>query len=241
MSKNYLSYELKKWLRDPLLSFLLIYPLILTVIARFAIPYTEEQFQLSLEGYYHIILGALLLMTALITGAIIGFSILDDRDDNILYAIDVSPVSFDFFVGFRFLLSFILTFITSIVSIIIMKSVIIIPLYAMLLIPLSTSLFSSVAAMTINCLATNKIEGFAMIKGVGMIIVLPIVSMFFTDAKEFFFAFEPNFWAIKALSVSALGEELFNLNFWSYYFIGFVYIILLNLVIFKVFKKRIMT
>ncbi|TCT14892.1 fluoroquinolone transport system permease protein [Natranaerovirga pectinivora] len=240
MSKNYMTYEVKKWLRDPLLRFLLFYPLLLSTIARFAIPYAEEQFNFSLAGFYHIVMAGLMLMTALITGAIIGFSILDDRDDKILYAIDVSPVSFNFFVGFRFLMSYVLTLVTSIISLLIMRGLVEVPLYAMILVPLSIAFFSSIAAMAINCLASNKIEGFAMLKAVGMIIVLPIGSLFFTDAKEFFFSFEPNFWSVKAFSVSVLGEGVLNLGFWSYYVVGLVYLILMNILIFKVFKKRIM-
>jgi fluoroquinolone transport system permease protein len=240
MPKNYILYEFKKWLRDPLLSFLLIYPLVLSTIVRFGIPYAEEEFGFSLAAHYHVVIVVVMLMTSLITGAIIGFSILDDRDDKILYAIDVSPVSFNFFVGFRFFLSFVLTFISIIISLIIISGIVIVPLYAMIFVSISISLFSSIAAMAINCFASNKIEGFAMMKGVGMIIILPIASLFFTDAKEFFFSFEPNFWSVKAFSVAMLGESGFNLNFWSYYVIGFVYILLINFLIFKIFKRRIM-
>lgn len=240
MPKNYVMYEIKKWLRDPLLSFLLLYPIILSAVVRFGVPYAEKQFHFSLAPYYHIVIAVLMLMTALLTGAIIGFSILDDRDDKILYAVDVSPVSFNFFMGFRFFMSFVLTLAANLLSILI-ANLISIPFYAMLLVSVSVSLFSSIAAMAVNCLATNKIEGFAMMKATGLIIVLPIASMFFTDFKEFFFSFEPNFWSVKALSVAVMKDIDFNWSFWGYYAVGILYVSVLNLLVFRLFKRRIAT
>ncbi len=238
MAREYIIYELKKWLRDPMMVFLITYLLIIALVIRFSVPYIEEKFNFSLVAYYHIIIAGTMLLTAVVVGAIIGFSILDDRDDKVLYAVDVSPVSFNTFMGFRFVLSFVVTFISCILAILIINLGDI-PLYALLLVTISISLFSSVSAMFINFFATNKVEGFAMMKAGAIIIVFPIVAMFFTDFKEFFFGFEPNFWAVKALSVAMLPNVDFNLGFWGYYLVGVIYVIVLNIVVFKIFKKRI--
>lgn len=238
MSRKYIIYELKKWLRDPMMGFLLVYPIIIAVAVRFGVPYAEEQFKFPLASYYHVVISVVMLLTAAVTGAIIGFSVLDDRDDKVLFAIDVSPVSFDAFMSFRFVLSFALTYISCILAILII-GFIEIPLYAMLLVPVTISLFSSVSAMFINFFASNKVEGFAMMKAGAMIIVFPIVSMFFTDFKEFFFGFEPNFWAVKALSAAMLPDVDFNLGFWGYYPVGIIFVVALNVLAYKIFKKRI--
>lgn len=240
MARKYIIYEIKKWIRDPMMVFLLVYPIILAVFVRFGVPYAEEQFNFSLAAYDHIIAATMMLLTAAITGGIIGFSILDDRDDKILYAIDVSPVSFNVFMGFRFAICFALTYISCILAILIADFEGI-PLYAMLLIPVTISLFSSVSAMFVNFFASNKVEGFAMMKAGAMIVVFPIASLFFTDFKEFFFGFEPNFWSVKALSAAMLPNVEFNLGFWGYYPVGLAYVIILNYVAFRIFKKRIIT
>lgn len=240
MAGKYILYELKKWLRDPMMVFLLAYPLILSGIVRLGVPYAEEQFHFSLAAYYHIVIAAIMLLTAAVTGGIIGFSILDDRDDRILYAIDVSPVSFNVFMGFRFILSFVLTYSSCILAVRI-ADLGDLPLYAALLVPVPISLFSSVSAMFINFFATNKVEGFAMMKAGAMIIVFPIVSLFFTDFKEFFFGFEPNFWAVKALSTAIRPDTGFNLGFWGYYPVGLVYAAALNVFAYKMFRKRVIT
>ncbi|MGD9677029.1 MAG: hypothetical protein AB7V16_01530 [Vulcanibacillus sp.] len=238
MTEKFILYELKKWIRDPMMIFLLAYPIILAGIIRVGIPIAEEQFHFSLAQYYHIFVAGVMLLTAAVTGGVIGFSILDDRDDKILYAVDVSPVSFNVFMGLRFAMCFILTYISCIIAIIIVDLVEI-PLYAILLVTISISLFSSISAMFVNFFATNKVEGFAMMKAGAIIVIFPIVSMFFIDFKEFFFGFEPNFWAVKALSVAILPNVDFNLGFWGYYLVGIVYVVVLNLLVFKIFKKRV--
>lgn len=238
MTRRYLIFELKKWLRDPMMLFLIAYPIIVALIVRFGVPFTEEKFHLSLAPYYHIIIAGVMLVTAALTGGVIGFSILDDRDDKILYAIDVSPVSFNTFMGFKFLMSFILTYISCIIVVLI-ADLGEIPIYALLLVTASISLFSSISAMFVNFFATNKVEGFAMMKASSIIIIFPIVSMFFIDYKEFFFGFEPNFWSVKALSVAMLPNVDFNLSFWVYYTVGLIYVIVLNILVYKIFKRRI--
>jgi len=238
LKQSYIKYELKKWIRDPMVAFLLIYPVILALAVRFGVPFAENKFGFPLTSYNHIIIGALLLFTTVLTGTVIAFSILDDRDDKILYAVDVSPVSFDTFIGLRFFMCFILTYISCILAIWIAG--IAVPLYAMLLISISISLFSSLSAMFINCFSNNKIEGFAVMKGGGSIIIFPIVAMFFTDKKEFFFGFEPNFWTVKALGVAMQPNMDFNLSFGLYYTIGLVFVIALNFLIYKTFKRKIL-
>ena len=237
MKTSYFAYELKKWLRDPMMSFMLVFPVFLALIVRLGVPYAEEQYRFSLEPQYHVFIAALMLMTAAITGGIIGFSILDDRDDKILYAVDVSPVSLHMFLGFRFAMSFVLTYISCIL-VMLVANLAEVPPYAMLLVPVSISLFASVSAMFVNFFSTNKVEGFAMMKAAGMIIIFPVVSLFFTDFKEFFFGFEPNFWAVKALGAAMLPAAGFNLGFFGYYSVGLIYVIVLNAVFYKIFRKR---
>ncbi len=239
MTIKYLIYELKKWVRDPMMIFLLAYPVIIASVVRFGVPYAQEQFQLSVAPYNHVLAAVLMLLTSAISGAVIGFSILDDRDDKILYAIDVSPVSFDIYMGFRFIMSFMLTYVGSVVALLI-ANLGGIPVYALLLVPVGIALFSFISAMFINFFASNKVEGFAMMKAGAMIIVFPIASLFFTDYKEFFFGFEPNFWAVKALSVAMLPTLEFNLGFWTYFTVGIFYAFGLNVVTYHIFKKRIM-
>lgn len=239
MKQSYIKYELKKWIRDPMVSFLLIYPVILALVVRFGVPFAEDKFGFPLIPYYHVIIGTLLLFVTVLTGTVIAFSILDDRDDKILYAVDVSPVSFNMFIGIRFFMCFVLTYVSCILSVLI--SGIKVPLYALFLVSISISLFASLSAMFINCFSNNKIEGFAVMKGGGSIIIFPIVALFFTDKKEFFFGFEPNFWTVKALGAAMQPSMDFNLSFGVYYIVGLIFVIALNFLIYNTFKRKVLS
>lgn len=110
---RYVSYELKKWLRDSLLAFLVTYPLIFAAAARWLVPFIETRNSVSLAPYYYLIVAALTLFTPLIFGAVAAFSILEDRDDNILLAIKVAPLNLSFFIGIKLLIVFSLSFLSS--------------------------------------------------------------------------------------------------------------------------------
>ncbi len=188
--------------------------------------------------HYHIILAGLVLTAARIAGAIAGFSILDDRDDNIMLAVKVAPMTLEAFIGIKMVMVCLLSFLGSVFV-----------LWFARLLPLSWSavlgvsavgaLGAPLAAMQINCLSSNKIEGFAMVKGLNMLTVVPIVALFMHGPKEFLFAFEPGFWPAKALAVAALGPPGGQLTYGAFMAIGILYGIAANIGLYGLFKRRV--
>jgi fluoroquinolone transport system permease protein len=114
-----------------------------------------------------------------------------------------------------------------------------IPIKNIFAIAFLASLAAPMTGFFINALSQNKIEGFAVMKGTGIILVFPIIALFFFDKKELFFSFAPGFWPAKALSSLIRGDDMLLLSYNQYYFMGFVYVILLNLIVYKVFLNRI--
>ena len=110
MFKNFISSEIKKWMRDALMVFMLVYPLLFGLIGRYVIAFAAENSDFSVDLYADIIVVALTLMTPLIFGALIGFSILEDRDDHTLTSVRVSPLSIHQFLSFRMIVSLVLSF-----------------------------------------------------------------------------------------------------------------------------------
>ncbi len=235
MYKNFLMSELKKWTRDPMMKFMLLYPLIFAIIGRFVIPEIMSPENLSRSSDFIVVI--LTLMTPIIFGAIIAFSILDDRDDNILTSIRTTPLSIHKFLSFRLIVSVIMSFITC-VFVMWFSDIGDLPFGAILSISILTALAAPMTGLLINALASNKIEGFAVMKGTAMIIIIPFVSLFFVDYKEFFFSFIPGFWPAKAISSLIRGENVLLLSYYQYYFIGLIYILILNILVYYLFLKR---
>lgn len=234
---RYVGYELKKWSRDSLLAFFLVYPLIFAAAARWLVPLIETR-SIPLTPYYYIMLGALALFTPLIFGAVAAFSILEDRDDNILLAIKVAPLSLGFFLGLKLLLVFLLSFLSS-VFIIYFSDLAHVPLATVISVSLVGAGSAPLTALLINTLASNKVEGFAAVKGLGIMIILPVIALFFFDKKEFLFSFVPGFWPAKAMATAILPGHTFQMSYSAYLLIGLVYVALLNIVTYRLFKANV--
>ncbi|MDQ2084838.1 ABC transporter permease [Herbivorax sp. ANBcel31] len=238
MYGSFLSNELKKWTRDPMMKFMLFYPVILGSLARYILPLISDSSGFDIDAYSDFIIVFLVLMTPQLFGAIMAFSVLDDRDDNILTSIKVTPLSVHQFLSFRIVIIFALSFIAcafvmwfSDIGDLLFKNIITISFLASLSAPM-TGLF-------INSLSKNKIEGFAVMKGLGIILIFPVISLFFMDKKELFFSFAPGYWPAKAISSIIRGERLLYFTYNQYYFIGLIYVLILNILSYKVFLKRI--
>lgn len=237
MYADFLTSEFKKWLRDPMMRFMLVYPLLFGVVGRFILPWAAETSDFSLEAYADVAVGALTLMMPVVFGALTGFSILDDRDDNVLTSVRVTPLGIHRFLSFRLVIVFILSVIGC-VFVMWFSDIGDLPLTMMLWIGVLASLAAPMFGLLINALAKNKIEGFAVMKGLGTLLILPIAALFFFDYKELLFSFTPGFWPAKAISSFIRGEGLMYLNYDLYFFVGLAYVVILNLLTYRLFLRR---
>ncbi|WP_246565986.1 ABC transporter permease [Tissierella simiarum] len=236
MYGNFIKSEIKKWSRDSMMGFMVVYPILFGLIGRYFLPWISRRNNFSLEAYADLIIVILTLLVPISYGALIGFSILEDRDDNVLTAIKISPFGIKQFLAFRLIMVSILCFIACIyvmwfsnIGNISIKNIIAISFLA--------SFEAPISGLLINALAKNKIEGFAVMKGAGTIIVFPIIALFFMGKKELFFAFAPGFWSAKAISSLIRGDILY-LSYNQYYFIGLLYVLILNILVYKLFIKQ---
>ena len=238
---NYALMEIKKWFRDSLLVFMLIYPFLFGALGAFGVPAILEQFQVAVDPKLvaDLVLVLLALMTPIIFGFIVGFSIMDDRDDHIIDSIMTSPLEVHWFILIKLVMIYFLSFFSTILIfymtfIGLELEMTVFPRF--IAIAAVVSLITIQFTLLINAFAKNKIEGFAVVKGMGLFAVIPIASLFVKDWKEFLFGIIPQFWSAKA--ISANFNDL-NLEWWSYLLIGAIIISLSNLLLYKVFEKRI--
>lgn len=234
---TFLKSEIKKSLRDPLVSFMIFYPLLFGFLGRYLIPYLTKNTIYNIELYSDIILVTLTSMIPVIYGATIGFSLLDDRDDSVFLSLEVTPLSIHQFLSFRMLLVFVFSFLAS-AFVLWFSNLGHLYLSQILTISFLFSLSAPPIGLFINVFANNKIEGFAMMKATGILIIVPLASLFFHDIKELFFALSPGFFAAKALSV-LIREKSSYLNYQTYLICGLLYNLIFNLTMYRLFLKKI--
>jgi len=230
--------EFKKWARDPMMRFMLFYPLLFGLIGRYALPAIAETSDFAIEPNADFILAVLALITPLAFGALTGFSILEDRDDHIVNSIRVTPLTFNQFMSFRMVMVYILTFVAC-VFVMWFSDIGDLAWRDILVVAFLASFSAPVTGLVINIFSHNKIEGFAIMKLLGMIIILPVISLIFTDAKELFFAVVPPFWPAKMISSVIRGDEAMYLNYSLYFWLGLGYAVLVNALSYVRFIKKV--
>ena len=231
-------FELKNLVRDRMTAVMILYPLLLGGLGKYLI---DNQ---MVEGQA---LGIIVMMISLLAGfaygAMAGFSLLDDRDDQVLISIQISPVPLAFYIWFKILFVYILAVLAGF-FLIWFTGAIKLSEVEILLVSLLSALQVPIVAFLVNAFAKNKIEGFITMKATGFLLMLPIGSFFFLDAKEWLFSLAPAHWAGKAIQYSLMrplidaGLIEMNLNFYQYVGIGFLYNFLLIAVIYRFFVKK---
>ncbi|NLM45492.1 MAG: hypothetical protein GX200_01630 [Firmicutes bacterium] len=179
-------FELKNLLRDKMTSVMIAYPLVLGGIGKYLIASNLVEGQAL-----SIIAMVLTIMAGVAYGAMSGFSLLDDRDDQVFASIQISPVSLNFYIWFKVVFAYCLAVLSGF-FIIFLLAVFDLAYAQMLLVAAASALQTPIVAFFINAFANNKVEGFAAMKAAGFITMLPpVAAFFFLDWKEWLFAFSP--------------------------------------------------
>lgn len=240
MLMRLMKFEFKNLIRDRMTAMLLVYPIMVGFLGKYLLE--NQNFD---ENGINLLVVTLTIISGMIFGSMAGFSILDDRDDNVFLSIQISPMNVRFYVWFKVVFIYVLSVLANLLIFIIMGGLGL-ELLDFILISMLIGLQVPINAFLINALSSNKVEGFIAMKGSGFLIIFPIVSFFFLDWKEWLFAFAPAFWGAKAVQVSLFAKYIdsglvsMNLNFWMYLGIGFIYNLILTYVMYNVFKHKYM-
>lgn len=230
--------ELRNILRERMTVLMLFMPLAMGVVIRVLI---EREI---VEGD---VLGVLAVVCALLAGfmfgALAGFSLLDDRDDQVLLSIGISPYPLWAYVWFKVGFSFLLA-IGAGVALIALSGAVPMGTGDMVLVSIASAAQVPIVAFLVNAFATNKVEGFVTMKATGFLLLFPIGGYFFLDAKEWLFAIAPGHWAAKAVQRSMMaplinaGVATMNMGLRGYAIIGIVYNLILAYGAYRLFLKK---
>jgi fluoroquinolone transport system permease protein len=237
---NFLKLSLNQTKRigkDNMMLALSVYPIILALVGRFLVPYLRGAFihQFDLMDHYPTIVTFLMLANPYIYGALAAFMLLDEREENVLQALRVSPLSLD-----RYLLAkvsfFILLSLVSGVAIVNIADLMPLNLGIILLVNLILTLGAPFNMILINAFAKNRVEGFAIVKGTGMLIMLPLLVFYIPKQFHVIAALVPGYWPAMALYKS-ITPQVSAFPVWFYLVGGILYMLLLMILLFKKFYQ----
>lgn len=240
MNLKLVVYEIKHILRDRLMVLFVFYPILIGFIARFILsdPTMDPQ-------AVDILVMLSLIISGFIFGSLAGFSLLDDRDDSVFTSINISPLPLKTYVWIKLGFITILSILSSLLVIVI-AMIQAIPWSLLLPVVLVSSLQVPLHGMLINCFATNKVEGFVVMKAMGFLLIFPVASYFFLDHVQWLFALAPAFWPAKAIQAYVLQPLIdanvvdLGLNVWGFLGVGFVVMFIYISIVAHVFRKKVL-
>ncbi len=237
--RNLIWNQTKRVGRDNLLLILSVYPLILAVVGKYLIPFLREAFleNLDLSEHYPAILVFFILANPYIYGSLAAFTLLDEREENVLQAIRVTPLKLSNYLGAK-VLFFVIVSIATGVLITWYINLVTIGLGESVLINSLMALSAPLSMLMINSFAKNRVEGFALVKGTGFMILLPALAFYVPERYSLLAGVIPGYWP--AMAINKLSNPSFGLMpYWGYLLVGLLYFLLLIMILYQRFSRKI--
>ena len=220
--------------RDSLLKFLIFYPWLLGLAMRFLIPWVAASLAgtFDLTPYYPLLTGFFgILITPLLAGFVTGFLLLDERDDHTLTALQVTPLSMNRYLTYRLLAPVVIA-VASTFIVIPLMNLIDVPVLELLPISLVAALGAPIFTLILATLAGNKVQGFAVMKGLGIFFLAPFAAWFVPEPWQWLIGVFPTYWPVKAFWVMLDGG-----NWWLFVALGLLVSVAWLAVLLRRFNK----
>jgi fluoroquinolone transport system permease protein len=192
-------------LRDPLLRWVIALPLAFALALRGAIPAMLGQviarlpFALDIGPHYQPLVSyALLLFAPMLAGTVIGFLLLDLRDDGVLAALRVSPPRLRGYLLYRLALP-------TLVSLVLSPALFLVAGLpaggpaGLALAALGAAPVAALYALLLGAIAQNKVQGIALMKLSGLLFILPALSRYAPEIWQLPLALVPTYWPARML------------------------------------------
>ena len=209
--------------RDSLLSWMMFMPVVIALFLRLAVPPLRlavlETMQFDAAPYYPVVLAMyIVLLTPMLFGMLIGFLLLDEKDSDTLTALQISPLPLSGYALYRLGVPTLLS---------VLVTLLIYPITNLAPLPLDGLVLMSIAAapsgpllgMFVAAFADNKVQGFALLKGVGIVLIVPLIAFFVNGPWQLAFGIFPTFWVTKAYWLLEAGAG----GAWPYLAMAIIY------------------
>jgi hypothetical protein len=195
-------------LRDPLLGWVILLPLGLALLLRVLIPAIGAALDgtgFDLAAFHPLIMSGYLMTAPGIVGMVVGFLLLDERDGRTLSALRVTPLSMRAYLTYRVTGPLIVGTLATLIG---YPVVGLTPLPVSVLMPIAAvaALSAPTLALVLAIAAPNKVAGFAVVKVMNVVSLLPIVAYFIPPPTQLVAGVLPTFWPMRALWSAAAGE-----------------------------------
>ena len=223
--------------RDSLLRGMIGLPLLIALLARFVVPILArrigEAIGFDLAAYQaKIMSAALLLIAPAICGLVIGFLLLDQRDDRTLAALQVTPLPPRAYLAYRLAAPMLLSLIMTVAAFPI-AGLAGAGMPAVLLAAMAAAPLAPLIALGLAAFAENKVQGLALLKGASVLLIAPIAALFVPAPWQWALGVAPTYWPARLYWALGAGEP----GRWAYLLAGLAYQALLLAALLRRFER----
>ncbi len=200
--------------RDPMLRWLALLPLALALVVRWFVPPLLGQLSrwiaVDLDPATVPIVSYVMLMIApIITGNVIGFLLLDHRDEGTLAALEVTPLGLGGYLAYRLSVPMAVAFAATLLMFPV-AGVGVRPLPAIVA-ALVAAPMAPLSALVLGAFARNKVQGFALMKAAGAVLWPPLFAFFVPLPWQLAFGVSPVYWPARVYWSALAGDALWPL------------------------------
>lgn len=173
--------DLAGTLADPLLRWMAAVPLAVALAVRFVLPLVlvrlGELAGVELTWLHPYVAGYVVVALApLLAGAVVGFLLLDQRDDRTLLALRVTPVPLSTYIAYRLAAPVAAALPITLAVVAIAGGLGLTPARA-LLAALAAAPLAPLTALALAALARNKLQGLALLKAASALLAAPLAAL----------------------------------------------------------------
>lgn len=228
--------DLKSVARDSMLRWLIAMPVVFALVFRWGAPALRtllgERYGFDLAPYYPLLTSFLVLMVPTLIGAVVGFLLLDQRDDRTIAALQVTPLTLEGYLAYRIATPILVSVPVTVASVEIAGLVTVGALPA-LAAAIQAAPTAPLYALFVAAFASNKVQGFALLKAAGVLTWPPVLAWFVSSDWQLAFGIDPLYWPLKLFWMLEAGEP----GAWLYFLAGMAYQLLLVVMLLRRFKS----
>lgn len=198
--------------------------------------YVARTYAFDIVPYHSVIIGAFCVLgPPLLLGAVLALQLLDERDQNTLAALRVTPVPPATYPAYRAGVTAALTTFSVLASLAVSGQVEGRTLALSVPIAVMAGLLAPVLGFVMSSLGRNKIEALAVMRVIGLaVFTVPMIPFFFLDSPwQIAFGVLPPYWPVRAFWSAYDGG-----TYWPYIAAGLLYNAVLALALLRVVTGR---
>jgi hypothetical protein len=206
--RTLIATDLRLLWRDPLLVWMTAVPLGMALFIKVVVNAIVDLFPAAapvLPQYHSLIMSGYLMTAPGMIGFVIGFLLLDERDAGTIRALRVTPLPFRTYLLYRLLGPLVAGTAATIAGYPLAQLA---PMPVRVLLPIAAvgALAAPMLAFALGAFAPNKVAGFAVLKILNAVNLLPIAAYFVPAPWQYVAGILPTYWPMRAMWSAGSGE-----------------------------------